>query len=78
MILRSHPKHFGNAKILPQDGFIPPEDFINAGVPGNAFPGAEQYQLKDGSVKVPEVLQYLGGLELLTEIRDLLKEKTHD
>ena len=31
-------------------------------------PGAEQNQLKDGSIKVPEVLQkYLGGLEVISK-----------
>ncbi len=37
------------------------------GVPRTALPsGAEQNQLKDGSVKIPEVLQkYMGGMEVI-------------
>lgn len=38
------------------------------GAPGGLPSGAEQNQLKDGSVKIPEVLQkYMGGMEVLTK-----------
>ena len=42
---------------------------MTSGVPRDGLPsGVEQNQLKDGSVKVPEVLQkYLGGLEVITK-----------
>ncbi len=38
----------------------------NRGSPGGLPPGVEQNQLKDGSIKIPEVLQkYLGGMEVI-------------
>ena len=54
---------------LPQGGFIPPEEVqCHLGPPGGLPSGAEQNQLKDGSVKIPEVLQkYMGGMEVLTK-----------
>ena len=54
---------------MPQGGFIPPEEVqCHLGPPGGLLSGAEQNQLKDGSVKIPEVLQkYMGGMEVLTK-----------
>ncbi len=56
---------------MPQGEFISPEEVksVRRGFPGQAKAGwgMEQNQLKDGSIKVPEVLQkYLGGMEIIS------------
>ena len=66
LILRNHAKHLRRRSCRRANSFRP-RKFDPGGVPRTAPPsGAEQDQRKDGSVKIPEVLQkYMGGMEVI-------------